>query len=335
MPETGIICRALTMEDADRCAEISTAVSCCAGSGEQIQSRDLLTEWTEPEFDLGQSSLGIVNGGGQLIGYAVFFATAEPPVRPWFAWAVDPNYLTSEISPQLLAWAHDKGSSVIPKCPPGARVSLWSGTYRGYAPVEKALRAAGFAPRRVWHEMRLDMTERPPPCELPAGFVTRAYHHDEDLPILVDLVRDAFSDHYGHIEQSFDRDLEHFRHWLEGSAGFDPDLVMLAADEATGTLAGNILPMTEHFRRPGVGYIDTVGVRKAYRRRGLASAMLRRSFVDYWDRGIRSVCLEVDGDSLTNAVALYERVGMRLYHSFDFYELLLRDGVELAKVEPE
>lgn len=335
MPDTGCVYRSLGMEDARRCAAISTAVAACAGADELIQSRDLLTEWTEPGFCLAESSLGIVNGGGRLIGYAVFFATEDPPVRPWFNWAVDPVCQRGDISPRLLAWAIEKGRAVVAKCPPEARVSLWSGAYRGYCADEDALRAAGFAQQRVWHEMRIDMTESPAPKDLPPGFVSRPYRHDEDLPILVDLVRDAFSDHFGHIEQSFDRDLERFRHWLEGSCYFETDNVMLAEREATGIVAGSVLPMTEHFRRPGLGYIDTVGVRKAYRRRGLASAMLRKCFADYWDRGITSVCLEVDGDSLTNAVALYERVGMHVHSSFDAYELLLRDGVELAKVAME
>ena len=77
-------------------------------------------------------------------------------------------------------------------------------------------------------------------------------------------------------------------------------------DEATGIVAGSVLPLTEYQRRPGLGYIDTVGVRRAYRRRGLASALLRRCFADYLgSRGVTSVCLEVDGESLTNALALY------------------------------
>ena len=78
------------------------------------------------------------------------------------------------------------------------------------------------------------MRERPRPIDLPAGFVIRPYRHDDDLPLLVDLVRDAFSDHFGHIVQSFERDLERFRHWLEGSSYFETDRVMLAMDEASG-----------------------------------------------------------------------------------------------------
>lgn len=335
MTDSGCLCRALTLEDAERCAEISTAVSSRAGAGERIHPRDVRAEWTEPNFDLSASSAGVVDTKGRLIGFAVLFATQEPPVRPWFSWGVDPERGDRNIRASLLSWAIDRGEAVIVNCPPDARVSLWGGTYEAYQADERALRDAGFSPGRTWHEMRIDMIERPAAVALPDGFVTRSYRQEEDLPILVDLVRDSFSDHYGHIEQSFERDLEMFRHWFESSPAFDPDRVLFAIDEATGIVAGSALPLTEYHRRPGVGYIDMVGVRRAYRRRGLASAMLRRCFRDYWDRGIKSVCLEVDGESLTNALALYERVGMRVHHSFVTYEKLLRDGVELAKVALE
>ena len=335
MTDSGCLWRTLSLQDAERCAEISSAISACAGVGELIQPRDIRAEWTEPNFDLSASSVGVVNAEGRLIAFAVLFATQDPPVRPFFSWGVDPAHRDPKLRAELLSWAIDRGEAVIAKCPPDARVSLWSGAYQGYRADESALQEAGFSPERVWHEMRIDMTERPAAVALPNGFAARPYRHEEDLPILVDLVRDSFSDHYGHIEQSFENDLELFRHWLGGSPNFDPDRVLLAMDEATGIVAGSVVPLTEYQRRPGAGYIDMVGVRRAYRRRGLASALLIRSFVDYWDRGIKEVYLEVDGDSLTNALALYERVGMRVSHSFVSYEKLLRDGVEMAKVALE
>ena len=89
--------------------------------------------------------------------------------------------------------------------------------------------------------------------------------------------------------------------------------------------------MKENHRYPGTGYIDTVGVRRAYRRRGLAQAMLIHSFAEYWDRDMSTVGLEVDGRSLTNAVALYEKVGMHVHQSLMSFEKVLREGVELAK----
>ena len=130
------------------------------------------------------------------------------------------------------------------------------------------------------------------------------------------------------------RDLEVFRHWLDNDPYFDPELVIFPVDEATGEVVGCLLGLTQDFRDPEAGYVDTVGVRRSHRRRGLASAMLQHSFAAFWDRGKRLVHLDVDGQSLTNAVALYERVGMRVYQRYNVYEKVLRDGVELARVAP-
>ena len=176
------------------------------------------------------------------------------------------------------------------------------------------------------------MTGRPAPTPLPAGFSPRPYRPEVDLPILVEVVIDAFTDHYGHIEEPFEKSLELFRHWLDNDPRFDPELVILPVDDASGEVAGCLIGFTEDHRKPEAGFVDTVGVRRAYRRRGLATAMLKQSFVQYWDRGTKTVRLDVDGDSLTNAVALYERAGMRVFRQYVEYEKLMRDGIELAKV---
>ena len=167
---------------------------------------------------------------------------------------------------------------------------------------------------------------------MPSGFVARLYRHDEDLPILVDLVRDAFSDHYGHIEQSFERDLDLFRHWFDGSPYFDPNRVMLAMDEATAH-CGRQRASADRAPPPTRRRLHRYGWRTA----SLSAARLGLSDAETQFRRLLGprdylVCLEVDGESLTNALALYERVGMRVHHSFVTYEKLLRDGVELAKV---
>ena len=149
------------------------------------------------------------------------------------------------------------------------------------------------------------------------------------------IARDSFSDHYGYVEEPFEKDLEQFRHWFNSDKNFDSEMVVLAVHEPSGTGAGCLVALKEASHHPGVGYIDDVGVGRPFRRRGLAQALLYHSFASYWDRGTRAVMLEVDGESLTNAVALYEKVGMHINRSYMLYEKVLRDGVELAKVSME
>ena len=327
--------RPLSLEDVERYVEAQNAISASIGVQERIGREIVLLEWQEPGFDLSDSSIAYFSLDGDLAGYATFWATAEKPVRPGLNWGVHPAYLDRNLERELLDWADAKARGVIPRCPAEARISLQSGARQGHTFAESALQDAGYSVCRSFYDMEIKLTERPLPPPWPDGIVTRPYCHETDLPLLVDVVRDAFSDHFGFIEESFEKDLEVFRHWLNNDPYFAPELVIFPIDRATGQVVGCLLGLTQDFRDPEAGYIDTVGVRRSYRRRGLAAAMLQHSFAAFWDRGKRLVHLDVDGQSLTNAVALYERVGMTVYQRYNVYEKVLRDGVELAKVAAE
>jgi ribosomal protein S18 acetylase RimI-like enzyme len=62
--------------------------------------------------------------------------------------------------------------------------------------------------------------------------------------------------------------------------------------------------------RSGGGWIGAIGVRPAWRGRGLAKALLLHSFREFHRRGQRRVGLGVDSENSTGATKLYESVGM-------------------------
>ena len=323
------------LDDVQGYVDTYNAIAASTNARDRIEPTIVQLEWQEPGFELADSSIAYFDRRGLLAAYATFWATAEKPVRPGLNWGVHPDYLEHKLERKLLNWADDKARMLIDRCPPEARISLRSGARQGHAFAANALKDAGFAVCRSFYDMEIKMSERPQPPPYPDGIVTRAYCHETDLPLLVDVVRDSFSDHFGFIEESFERDLEVFRHWLDNDPYFEPDLVIFPLDKTTGQVVGCLLGLSQDFRDPDAGFVDTVGVRRAYRRRGLATAMLQHSFATFWDRGKRLVHLDVDGQSLTNAVALYERAGMRVYQRYNVYEKVLRDGVELAKVALE
>ncbi len=327
--------RPLTFDDARAYASTATAIAKHAGTDERFDVDDTLIMWREPRFDLGRSSLGVFSDAGLLAAYVIVWAVSERPVRPWVNWGVHPDFQGHNLSERLLDWAEERAGEIIKRCPPEARVRLQTGTPAGYGFAERALAQAGYAPDRIYYDMRITMERRPDVPDFPAGISLKAYRHEEDLTLFVDVFRNSFADHYGYVEEPFDDDVAAFRHWFNSDKNFDPRLVVLAVDEAAGLPVGCLVAMKESPRQPGIGFVDIVGVRRGYRRRGLAQAMLYYSFAGYWDRGMWTVGLEVDGESLTNALALYEKVGMHVHQSFIAYEKTLRDGVELAKVSME
>ncbi len=68
------------------------------------------------------------------------------------------------------------------------------------------------------------------------------------------------------------------------------------------------------------GWVGEIGVLATHRGRGIAGALLRRSFATFAARGVGRVMLAVDAENPTGATALYERVGMRIIKRWDLWE---------------
>ena len=93
---------------------------------------------------------------------------------------------------------------------------------------------------------------------------------------------------------------------------FKPDLWFLAMDGEE--IAGACLC----FPYDTDGWVRQLGVAPRWRRRGLGSALLRHTFIEFQNRGFERVGLAVEGDNL-KAFAVYERVGMKPLRQYDEY----------------
>ena len=327
--------RPLTLDDAQVFVDTLKAISADTGTNRSYQADFIQSQWGEPDFDITKSSQGIFTDNGQLAGFVVIWDNSDTPTRPWIEWGVHPDYLDEGLSAQLLQWTDKTTKRIIDRCPPNARLSLHAGAIKGYTPTEDALTQAGYNPFRISYDMQIKMETQPIVPNMPYGFKIRTYKSDDDLEAFVYSFRDSFSDHFGYIEEPFAKDLEEFKHWFSTDTLFDPSLFFLAIDEKTEEIAGFVLGLKHEHGNPAVGFIEQVGVRRAHRRQGLAKTLLLYSFNEYWKRDMKSVVLGVDGDSLTNAVSLYEGVGMSIKFQYVRYEKLIREGEELAKVSAE
>jgi mycothiol synthase len=335
MPKQNFTTRHLTLNDAQKYVETNKAISVANGTNHSYQPDFIQSQWQDPNFDITQSSYGIFTDSEQLAGYVVIWDTGETPVHPWVDWGVHPDYLDYDLSTQLFQWADKTTQRIIDRCPPNARLSLYSGTMKGYTPKEDALKRAGYIAIRSDYEMRIDMETQPIAPNPPDGFKIRMFDEEQDFHAFVHAFRNSFSDHFGHVDQPFEKDVEEFKHWFTTDKLIDPTLIFLAIDENTDEIVGYVMGMKEAHGDPTVGYIELVGVLRDYRRRGLAQTLLYHAFNEFWNRDKKSVMLGVDGDSLTNAVSLYKRVGMVIKFQYGLYEKLMRDGQELSKVSIE
>jgi ribosomal protein S18 acetylase RimI-like enzyme len=78
------------------------------------------------------------------------------------------------------------------------------------------------------------------------------------------------------------------------------------------------------------GWVNELGVRRAWRKQGLGFVLLKHAFAAFYARGQKRAALGVDASSLTNATRLYERAGMRVVRQFDQFEKELRPGLEIS-----
>jgi ribosomal protein S18 acetylase RimI-like enzyme len=114
-----------------------------------------------------------------------------------------------------------------------------------------------------------------------------------------------------HIPDS-DEDPEAARYWFVAVDG--------------GEIAGFVLSRVGISQTPEEAWIYIVGVRPAWRRRGIALALLQHRLWELYQKGKRRVRLEVDTQNPTGATRLYEKAGMHVESRYDFFEKELRSG---------
>jgi GNAT superfamily N-acetyltransferase len=137
------------------------------------------------------------------------------------------------------------------------------------------LLAHGYAPTFASWVLRLPATSALPSAAAPVGFLVRALRAGEERAVFA-LIDQAFSEWPGRKGLTFDA---WQASWL-ARPDFDPSL-LLAAENEHGELAGALHAI--HF--PTEGWIQQLAVAPAYRRRGLARALLSTSFAELLRRG--------------------------------------------------
>ena len=167
-------------------------------------------------------------------------------------------------------------------------------------------RREGYEPVRWFFDMERPLSgELPEAPPLPDGLEVRAVG-PRDAKQIWEADHDAFRDHWG----GFDASEASFRRWVE-SPEFEPSLFVVAYDgpEIAGAVLNAIYPEENAALGTRRGWLDSVFTRRAWRRRGLARALIVRSFHLLRERGMEIAVLGVDADNPSGALGLYEAVG--------------------------
>jgi mycothiol synthase len=156
--------------------------------------------------------------------------------------------------------------------------------------------------------MQRNLNEPLPEPFTPEGLTIRTYREGDSAPLLTAL-NDAFQDHWGN--DTFSNEL--WEHELLNVPHFRPELFLMACegDEIAGLTLCAVDP--QYIKRVGrkEGHVNEVGVRRPWRKRGVASALIAHGLHGLKAAGMDTAILGVDTENPTGAVGLYERLGFR------------------------
>lgn len=167
----------------------------------------------------------------------------------------------------------------------------------------------GYQPIRYWYEMVRPDLENIPDFTLPEGIEARPVQ-PEHYRAIWEAEVEAFKDHWGEAEveeADYDR-------WLNDRPSiFQPHLWQVAwdGDQVVGMVRNFIdAEHNERFNRKR-GYTEYISVRRAWRKRGVAKALIARSFRLLKELSMTEAALGVDTENPNGALQLYESMGFR------------------------
>jgi mycothiol synthase len=177
------------------------------------------------------------------------------------------------------------------------------------APERDALLlAAGYAPVRFFYGMVRPSVEDLPDAPLPEGLEIREVR-PEHLPAIWAAHDEAFRDEWGYTPAT-DADYERF---VNDPVTGDTTLWRVAwdGDEVAGQVRSyiSVEENAQHGRLRG--YTEFISVRRPWRRRGLARALIAASFPLLRARGMTEAGLGVDTQNPSGALRVYEGCGFR------------------------
>ena len=303
----GLTTRPLRREDSRAVYELIAASERHDLGSVEVEEADLVGDWGRPSFDIAASTVAVLDGE-EIVAYAELTSDTRADAH------VRPDHRRRGIGTALSAWvratARARGSAIT-----GSPVPQGSDG-------DRLLESLGYFVR--WESWILEL---PPGAEiasqpLPAGHTIRTADTEELQRAAWTVLEDAF------LEWS-ERDREPFEDFaaeVMGRPGFEPWHLRLVLDgdgEPVGACHLIVFTGEDGTKQ---GFVQSLGVRKDRRHQGLARALLVDAFANAREVGATSS--ELNTDTRTGALGLYEKVGMRVRQTW------LHRGYDLTGPEP-
>jgi len=209
----------------------------------------------------------------------------------------------------LVAWLEDQALLNHLTLHPTAK-----GMHSAFVPEEDQyrldiLQGRAYSPTRHFEDMKRNLLEIPD-YPLPEGIEVKPAFPSQYRQVW-DADVEAFQDHWG---ATIPPESE-FQEWISNKNYFQPYLWQIAWDgnEIAGIVL-NFINLTENQERGRLrGYTEGISVRRPWRGKGIAKALICRSMKMMKALGMEEVALGVDSENISSATKIYYDLGYCSY----------------------
>ena len=310
-----------TWDDLETVVKLVYDVCVDNGDASNAYSVEELREiWKDPNLILETDTWVVTTDTGRVVGYEEFY-NGDAHAYLIGDGYVHPDFMGQGIGTAMLRALDKRANEEKEKADPELRVFIRNGMSIGEIVAREMHEAEGYAPVRFSWRMEIDLEEAPPTLTLLDGIELRPFDQEAHAQLVYEAHEEAFSKNWGHAFIPFE---EWKRRHIEISE-YNPELwfVLWDGDEVAAYAVN-------HYKSDS-GYVSILGVRPAWRKRGLGLILLNRTFSAFYERGTKNVGLAVDASSPTGATRLYKRAGMRVETEYVSYEKELRPGREIEE----
>lgn len=307
MQPSELAVRAPMLRDAPRIAELLNAHAVATGRPAD-ETAERVERWFELEDLDPARDMFVALDAERIVGYADASATGAGREVVYVDLRVPPGQ--EHIVERLLAEVERRAEELG-----DAHARIRAPANEADADYRAALSRHGFEVVRSSFTMEIDLETPGEEPVWPSGLTSRPFRPGEERAVY-DAYVEAFADHWSFIPESF-------ADWCTWNLGPNQDTSLWRLVQAGREIAALCVSVPSRGDDQALGWVAVLAVRRPWRRRGLARALLLESFGLFRSIGRRRAALGVDSENTTGAIALYEGVGMRATSRSDTWERVL------------
>ncbi|MFZ6004685.1 MAG: GNAT family N-acetyltransferase [Actinomycetota bacterium] len=297
-------------QDDPEWAALLAAMESVDKRGETYAPEDLDDEWASvwahPETDAT-----FVWDGPELVAFAWLKAMpGEREAHRVSCWGgVHPAHRGRGIGRAVFDWMLRQSSEMASRFDGGLPVSVQVDATAHQPGLVALASRAGFERVRTFVEVARPVVVTVPEVAAPSDLELVPWSADVDEETRLAQV-EAFTDHWG----SEPRTREEWIQWYTGHRSFRPDLSVVARDPVSGVVVSLVLCAAypqDWDVAPVEAWVNTVGTRRAWRGKGVASWLLTEALrrIEAAEDGFERAILGVDEENPTGALRLYRDLG--------------------------